>query len=44
MEVDSVRWIAFEECIAGVETGAFLNCIAIEELQMLYRVFGKNNL
>lgn len=43
-EVDSVRWIAFEECIAGVETGAFLNCIAIEELQMLYRVFGKNNL
>lgn len=41
MEVDSVRWIAFEECIAGVETGAFSNCIAMEELDMIHCVLEK---
>lgn len=35
VEVDSVRWMDFEKCIHGVEQNTFLNCISLEELQMV---------
>lgn len=38
-EVESVRWMDFDECCQGVEKGLFPNCIAMEELQMLKNVF-----
>ena len=38
-EVDSVLWMDFEQCYAGVQNGLFQNCIVLEELQMLMRAF-----
>ena len=35
VDVDSVRWMDFEKCIHGVEQNTFLNCISLEELQMV---------
>ncbi len=35
VEVDSVRWMDFEACMQGVEQNTFLNCISLEELQMV---------
>ena len=35
VEVNSVRWMDFEQCIKGVEENTFLNCISLEELQMV---------
>lgn len=37
-EVDSVRWMDLQACIEGVMSGAFENCIAMEELMMVKRV------
>jgi len=37
-EVDSVRWMDFEECYAGVQGYTFENCIVLEELDMLRKV------
>ena len=34
-EVESVRWMDFEECCRGVEHNLFCNCIAQEELEIL---------
>lgn len=34
-EVDSVRWMDFEECVDGVRRNTFPHCIALEELMML---------
>lgn len=34
-EVESVRWMDFEECCCGVENDLFPNCIAMEELELL---------
>ena len=34
-EVESVRWMDFDECFYGVAQGTFKNCIASEELEML---------
>ena len=36
-EVESVRWMDFEECCRGVEYNLFPNCIAMEELELLKR-------
>ena len=38
-EVDSVLWMDFEQCYAGVQNGLFQNCIVLEELQMLMSAF-----
>ena len=38
-EVDSVLWMDFEQCYAGVQKDLFQNCIAMEELQMLMSAF-----
>ena len=35
VEVDSVRWMDFEACMQGVEQNTFLNCISLDELQMV---------
>lgn len=34
-EVDSVRWMDFDECLNGVRNGSFKSCIAVDELLML---------
>ena len=34
-EVDSVRWMDFDECYVGVQNDQFENCIVLEELDML---------
>ncbi|WP_458396894.1 NUDIX hydrolase [Anaerotignum sp.] len=34
-EVDSVLWMDFEQCYAGVQNGLFQNCIVLEELEVL---------
>lgn len=34
-EVDSVRWIDFDQCYAGVQNNLFENCIALEELEII---------
>lgn len=39
-EVDSVLWMDLEECIRGVETNAFRNCLSMEELNMLKKALG----
>lgn len=45
VEVDSVRWMDFEKCIHGVEQNTFLNCISLEELQMVRKkLFEKEKL
>lgn len=38
-EVDSVLWMDFDQCYAGVQNGLFQNCIVLEELQMLMSAF-----
>ena len=38
-EVDSVLWMDFEQCYAGVQNGLFQNCIVLKELQMLMSAF-----
>ena len=35
VEVDSLQWMDFEQCIQGVEQNTFLNCISLEELRMV---------
>lgn len=42
VEVDSVRWMDFEQCIQGVEQNTFLNCISMEELQMVRKKLEEN--
>ena len=37
-EVDSVRWMDFEECYAGVQNNIFENCIVLEELDIIRKV------
>lgn len=39
-EVESVRWMNFEECINGVKHNLFPNCIVMEELQILSKALG----
>ena len=39
-EVESVCWLDFDQCYQGVENNLFLNCIALDELQMLKKVLG----
>lgn len=34
-EVESVRWMDYQECVDAVRTGAIPNCISLEELSML---------
>ena len=34
-EVESVRWMDMEECMAAVRAGTIKNCISIEELQLV---------
>ena len=34
-EVESVRWMDLCDCICGVQSGSFPNCIDMEELQMI---------
>ena len=38
-EVDSVLWMDFDQCYAGVQNGLFQNCIVLKELQMLMSAF-----
>ena len=38
-EVDSVLWMDFDQCYAGVQKGLFQNCIVLKELQMLMSAF-----
>ena len=40
-EVESVRWMDFDECCHGVENNLFPNCISVEELQILKSTLGK---
>lgn len=37
-EIESVKWMDFQEGLTGVETNRFKHCISVEELQMV----GKN--
>lgn len=39
-EVESVRWMDFEECVSRVKDGTLPNCIALEELEMLRERLG----
>ena len=34
-EVESVRWMDFDECCHKVKNGLFKHCIVMEELEML---------
>ncbi len=34
-ELESVRWILFDECVDGVLNNSFKNCIAMDELMIL---------
>lgn len=34
-ELESVRWILFDECVNGVLNNSFKNCIAMDELMIL---------
>ena len=34
-EIESVRWIGFEECIQAVKDNAFTNCMELKELAIL---------
>jgi isopentenyldiphosphate isomerase len=38
-EIDSVRWMDFEECKKAVEQHSIPNCIDMEELLMLEKKF-----
>lgn len=40
IEVDSVRWMDFAQCVRGVQNDSFRHCIAMEELQLLARALG----
>ena len=40
-EVESVRWMDFEECCYGVEHDTFQHCITMEELGILKRALAK---
>ena len=42
-EVDSVRWMDFDHCYAGVQNDQFENCIVLEELDMLKKVLTFQN-
>lgn len=42
-EVESVCWMNFVQCLEGVRYGLFQNCIAMEELLMLQKVFNQEN-
>ena len=39
-EVESVRWIGYDECCRLVREKRIPNCIRMEELMMIGRVFG----
>ena len=43
-EVEKVLWMDFDACVQGVQTGAFPNCIALEELMMLKRAIAKQQM
>ena len=34
-ELESVKWIGFNECVDGVQNMSFKNCIAMDELMIL---------
>lgn len=34
-EIDSIKWLAFDECLEGVKNNAFPHCIEVEELLMV---------
>lgn len=34
-ELESVKWIGFNECVDGVQNMSFKNCIAMDELMLL---------
>jgi isopentenyldiphosphate isomerase len=38
-EVESICWMNFDSCYEGVKNNLFLNCISIEELEMLRKSF-----
>lgn len=38
-EIDSVRWMDFEECMFAVQDGIIPNCIDIKELKILQKQF-----
>jgi len=40
-ELESVRWIDFDECVKGVKNNTFKNCISGEELEMLRNKLNK---
>lgn len=40
-ELESVKWIGFNECVDGVQNMSFKNCIAMDELMILKRVLKK---
>ena len=41
-EVESVRWMDFDQCCRGVEENRFPNCIALEELNILKNTLANN--
>ena len=34
-ELESVKWIGFNECVDGVQNMSFKNCISMDELMIL---------